>query len=239
MARRRSFRGRDAGGAAMIGRIRPRRLTLVGPRTAVALAAGGALAAPATADAAQVTVRERCYVAGRPVPVSGIGFTPGARVSLTGDVSGSVVADSLGAFEAQVPAPANPTLRPRRFSVGATEEGDGAVSAPPVRFPVVREILAGNYASAISGPPGERTTWRFAGFTAGRPIFGHFRYRGRTVRTYRFGVARGVCGTLTTRAPRVPVTARRGRWQLQMDQARRFDPATEPRRLIVFRILIG
>jgi hypothetical protein len=211
-------------------------------RRAVALAAALALApaATATAGAAQLTVSDRCYVAGRPVPVSGIGFTPGAAVSLTGDVSGSVVADALGAFQTQVAAPATTGLRPRRFSVGAAETGDRTISAAPVGFPVVREILAGNYASAIGGPPGQRATWRFAGFTAGRPIYGHFRYRGRTVRDYRFGVARGVCGTLTVRARRVPVrTARPGRWRLQMDQVRRFDAATQPRRLIVFRILRG
>jgi hypothetical protein len=181
-----------------------------------------------------------CFVSGRPVPVSGVGFTPGATVSLTGDVAGSVIVDTLGAFTTRVTAPATTQLRPRRFAVAAVDTSNPATTAPPVPFAVVRSILDGNYAEAISGPPRQRTTWRFAGFAPGRPIYGHFRHAGRRVRNYRFGVAHGVCGTLMRRAPRAPVgRLAGGRWQMQIDQARRFRARTRPRRTVVFRIVLS
>lgn len=196
--------------------------------------------AAASAEAAKLSVPGTCFVAGRPVPVSGVGFTPGGTVSLTGDVSGSVVADTLGAFTTRVTAPAMTQLRPRRFSVAAVDTSNPAATAPPVSFPVVRSILDGNYAEAISGPPRQRTTWRFAGFAPGRPVYGHFRHAGRRVRNYRFGVAHGVCGTLMRRAPRAPVgRLDGGRWEMQIDQARRFRARTRPRRTVVFRIVLG
>ena len=202
-----------------------------------ALAAAGALATPAAAGAAQLSVPPVCLVSDEPVAVTGAGFAAGAAVSLSGDVTGAATADALGGFTTTVTAPRNPGLAPRTYSVAAAEVANPASAAPPVAFAVVRERLMGNYATAIGGRPAQRTTWRFAGFAPDRPVYGHFRLRGRTIRNYRFGVARGVCGTLTVRARRVPVgRVRAGLWRLQMDQARHFRSTTRPRRTIKFQI---
>jgi hypothetical protein len=208
-------------------------------RAAAALVAGaGVLAVPAGAAAAPVlSAPKTCLVSGQKLEVAGAGFSPGVAVALSGDVTTTAIADELGSFRTTVTAPRSRGLAPRSFSIAAAEVADASIAAQPVAITVVGELLNGNYRAAISGPPRQRTTWRFAGFTAGRPIFGHFRHRGRTVRTYRFGVARGVCGTLTVKAPRVPVKRlRSGVWWLQMDQARRFRKTTQPRRAIKFSI---
>jgi hypothetical protein len=50
------------------------------------------------------------------------------------------------------------------------------------------------------------------------------------------GVAQGPCGSLVTRARRVPVSRMaRGTWTLQVDQRPRYE-RTGPRRVIRFRI---
>jgi hypothetical protein len=208
-------------------------------RTAAALAATGALAAaPATAQAApRIALATTCVVSGQPVAVTGSGFGTDSQVALSGGLAGSVTADALGGFRMTADAPVNTAFAPKRYSVAAANVADPGVAAPAVAFAVVREKLLGNYAQAITGPPHQRTTWRFAGFAAGRPIYGHFRYRRRTYRDQRFGTARGLCGTLRARAQRVPVDVlRSGVWTLQIDQARRFRTATQPRRVIRFRI---
>ena len=52
------------------------------------------------------------------------------------------------------------------------------------------------------------TTWRFAGFAAGKPIYAHFLLGGRVRGNHRFGVAQGGCGTLTGPQRRVSVASR-------------------------------
>lgn len=201
-----------------------------------AVAAALVPAAPAGASMLELDARQ-CYVSGGPIGITGTGFTAGATVALSGDLTGSAVADAAGRVALQVVAPAIGGVAPRTLSVGATDQANAANAAPPVAFRLVSRLFGGNYAQAIGGRPRQRTAWRFAGFRPGRPIYGHFRFHGRTRRSYRFGVARGSCGTLTVRARRVPVrTVRAGLWTLQMDQLRRYSPRTADRRVLTFRI---
>jgi hypothetical protein len=55
--------------------------------------------------------------------------------------------------------------------------------------------------------------------------------------SHRFGVARGVCGTLRVQASRIPGVARvtAGQWTLKLDQRRRYRPST-PGATTTFRI---
>jgi hypothetical protein len=100
-----------------------------------------------------------------------------------------------------------------------------SASAP---LTLVQELAITNL--PVAGAPSQRVTWLFAGFTPNRVIFGHFVYKGRLRKTYRYGTARGVCGTLATKAPRFPTRPRRGRWYIQFDQVKTYDHATKPRR---------
>jgi hypothetical protein len=207
-------------------------------RLLIAAASAAALAPAVGAHASMLDLGpSRCYVTGDPLSVTGSGFTAGAAVSLGGDVSGSGVADTAGRVMIATTAPSVPGVRPRTLTVNATDGANAANTAPAVTFQAVRDALLGNYAQAINGRPRQRTTWRFAGFEQNRPVYGHFRLRGKTRRTYRFGLTRGVCGTLTVRARRVPVrVVRPGLWTLQIDQLRRYSPRTQVRRVLTFRI---
>ncbi len=202
-------------------------------RLAAGLAATAALAAPAAADAASIGAQGTCFVSGQPVPIAGAGFTPGAFASLGGDAFGSGQADGAGNLAAPVSAPTVSTIAPRTITITATDSANPANTAA-TQFPVVRDLLVSN--APVSGRPRQRTTWRFAGFAPGRPIYGHFRFDGRTRRNYRFGVAVAPCGTLVVRAPRVPVRSlRSGRWILQVDQHRTYR-RSGPRRVFRFQL---
>jgi hypothetical protein len=206
----------------------------------VKLAAGAAVAAaltlPAGADAAILATQGACFFTGQPVPLTGSAFTPGGIVSIGGGVAGSAQADAAGNFAAPLQAPPVSTIAPRTITVSATDAANAANTASTT-FRVVRAPLTTN--APVSGRPGQRTTWRFAGFPPGQSIYGHYRVAGRTMANFRFGRAQGPCGTLTVRARRVPVSAARlrtGVWRLQIDNRRTYRRTTAPRRVVRFRI---
>jgi len=205
-------------------------------RTVVALAAAGALAAPAAAQAAPgISLDRTCYVAGSPIKVTGSGYTANATVTLTGGASGQAATGADGMFTTQVAAPklSGKAIAPKTFTLKA-QESQNPANVASAQFPVIRGYFLTN--APISGKPAYRTTWRFAGFAPDQPIWGHFRLKGRTVRNYRFGTATGPCGTAVTRAPRVPVRKlRAGVWTLVLDQSAHYNKRN-PHRSIRFQI---
>jgi hypothetical protein len=198
----------------------------------VALVAG-----PAAAHAASVSVDRDCYASGELVIVGGSGFAPGAPVSITGVGTAATNANADGDFDGVlVRAPRVGSAAPRRFTVRATSPSQASLTGL-ISFPVVRARFWSN--APISGRPSELVTWRFAGFVRARPIYGHLRFGGRDVATRRFGTARGACGLLTVRAPRVPLRhVRAGRWVLKLDQAPGYSP-TAPGRSYTFQVSRG
>jgi hypothetical protein len=105
-----------------------------------------------------------------------------------------------------------------------------------LRLNVVHEAFGSN--RPVAGRPRELTTWRFAGFVPGRPVYAHFLLDGRVRGDYRFGVARGDCGTLTARAARIPGvrTLAPGRWTLKLDQRMTYRAST-PGSVVRFSIV--
>jgi hypothetical protein len=91
----------------------------------------------------------------------------------------------------------------------------------------------------VEGNPNAVTTWEFANFKPGRWIYGHFRFKGTTQRTIRFGRAgEAPCGQLSVRARRVPVPRlHAGRWRLQIDQRKRYSIKTKPRFVVKFSLM--
>jgi hypothetical protein len=194
-------------------------------RTIVGLLAGtvaGLLLVPAGADAAELTARGTCFAASQQVAISGTAFTPGAPVTIAGDVTGAAQADAAGMFTSDIAAPPVAELGPRVVTVTAVDRVNPANTAT-LRLNVVREAFGSN--RPVAGRPREVTRWRFAGFVPGQPIYAHFVLGGSSRGDYRFGVARGDCGTLTARAPRIPgVRALApGRWTLKLDQRMTYD----------------
>jgi hypothetical protein len=202
---------------------------------AAAVAVMVALVAPASASAAELTVEGTCFAAGQRVPIAGTSFTPGAPVAIAGDVTGAAQADAMGMFRTEVTAPPVAELGPRSVTVTAVDRANPANTAT-MTLKVVREAFGSN--RPIAGRPRDITTWRFAGFEPGQPVYAHFLLDGRSRGDYRFGVARGDCGTLAVRAPRIPGvrTLGPGRWTLKLDQRMTYR-RDSPGSTVTFRIV--
>jgi hypothetical protein len=213
----------------------PRRVAI-----AAAVTAAGLTVPAGVADAARLTPLSQCYAEGDRVPLGGSGFTADARVRIHvqhGDTY-EPRANGAGVILTWVKAPkvGADTVRPRSFTVTATDSVDPAGVAAVSMF-VTKTLPVSN--APVSGNPTAVTTWQFAGFTPRRTIYGHFRLKGRTVRTVRFGRASDrPCGYLRVRARRVPVPRlRAGRWRLQIDERRRYNQRVTPRYVVTFSIL--
>jgi hypothetical protein len=214
--------GRRAGVASALARV------------TAALGALGAIALPATARAGDIAVRGQCFASGQTLTISGTAFTPGGQIAISGDATGTAVADPLGVFRTEIVAPAVAGVEPRTVTVTATDVANPA-NRTTLRMKVVRAAFGSNL--PIAGRPQEMTTWRFAGFAPARPIYAHFILEGRSRGDYRFGVAKGECGTLTVRAPRIPGVGvlQPGKWRLKLDQRMTYRDTT-PGHEVRFRI---
>src|SRR6478735_7855577 len=113
-------------------------------------------------------------------------------VSIGGEVTGTAQGNTAGEFTTTVTAPAITELGPRLVTVTALDQANPANTAT-MQIKVVRRAFGSNL--PVAGRPSDMTTWRFAGFAAGRPIYAHFLLGGRVRGDHRFGVARGDCGT--------------------------------------------
>jgi hypothetical protein len=215
---------------------RPRHIRHIASRRALAagLGAGALLAAPTAARAADLAATGTCFASGQRLTVAGTAFTPGAPIAIGGGATGAAQADAVGAWTTEIAAPTVTELGPKTFTLTVVD-GANAANTANMRIRVVREAFGSNL--PIAGRPTERTAWRFAGFAPGRPIYGHFVLGGRSRGDYRFGVARGDCGTLHVRAPRIPGVrdVRPGRWTLKLDQHLSYR-ATTPGSAVTFRI---
>jgi hypothetical protein len=218
---------------------RPDRLTHVLDRRALSRTLAGAIAglllAPAGASAGELSVKGTCFAARQRVVVSGTAFTAGAPVAIAGDVAGAAQADAAGVFTTEITAPPIAELGPRLVTVTAVDRVNPANTAT-LQLKVVREAYGSN--RPIAGRPHEITTWHFAGFAPGKPIYAHFLLGDRSRGDYRFGVAQGDCGTLTAQAPRIPGVRALvpGRWALRLDQRMTYHEAT-PGSEVRFRIV--
>ncbi|WP_354698178.1 hypothetical protein DSM112329_03843 [Paraconexibacter sp. AEG42_29] len=184
----------------------------------------------AGAHAATVTVSQPCQLVSFGLTATLAGFTPNTTVTLSGDgVSGSTLVDAAGSGRILFNAPSLGASGPlsRQLTVTARD------STPNPQQGFARFRVATFAFSSGGGvqSPKARRSWRFSGLQPGRPVFGHFRFGGRTRANHRFGVAKGPCGELTATAPGIPVKGRvdTGRWTIQIDQRPVYDRATKPR----------
>jgi hypothetical protein len=202
---------------------------------APALACAATAAAPALASAATLVPAARCAASGNTVAVTGSGFSPNSVVEVSGNTgSGSFETDAVGAFQAQIPAPSVSDFATHTLTLTAVDSVNPAGPAA-ASFGVGRDFFATNF--PIDGRPQSTTRWQFAGFITGKPIYGHFRYRGKTVRNYRYGLASGPCGTLSVMARRLPAKSHPGNWTVQFDQVKSYNRFTKPRRTASFTIV--
>lgn len=195
---------------------------LVPATVAVAL-----LAAAPAAHAAQLTTDRSCYLPNMGMAIQGTGFTPGGELNLSGP--GTTVltgnADASGAFSATLNTPPAAVVgatgtTPGDLKLSATESATGGFATTTVK--VVQFAFGTD--QGVKSPKAQRT-WRFSGFLIkpGKPIYGHFRFGGKTMSNFRFGVPKAPCGTLTKHAPGIPGRiVRAGSWTIQIDQNKTF-----------------
>ncbi|MCW3010439.1 MAG: hypothetical protein JWO90_843 [Solirubrobacterales bacterium] len=189
-----------------------------------------ALAAPAgSAAAASIALDRACYVSGLPGVVTLAGFRPGAVVVVASPDLGAtrVVADGAGGARVPITPPSGnglPGPGSARFEVSAAEEGGAEVRTVARVAPLAFQTATG------ARSPKVQRAWAFSGWMPGRPVYAHFRYRGRTRGTHRFGVAGGVCGELRARAAAIVVRGAvpAGTWTIQVDQRRTYARTTRP-----------
>ena len=202
-------------------------------RSAAVLAAAAiALAAPAAAQAATITVSGTCFVSSRQIAITGAGFTAGAQVTISGGVFGSALADAAGNISTTVSAPAVTTIAPRQVAITASD-GDELGRRDGRGHP-----RRARHERAAQRPPAAEDDVALLGFPSGTAIYGHYRWHGRTIKNYRFGKPTGPCGTLTVRARRIPVASsslHAGTWTLQLDQRQHYR-RSGARRVITFRL---
>jgi hypothetical protein len=197
----------------------------------VVLASTGLLVLPAAARAGVVTTDLPCYVERQPGSATLTGFTPGADVELLGDqIYAAGRTDAAGALTLRFIAPLRATDQPGSDRVVLTaKELTGPAPQPPVTAAFRVTTLSFATSGGTRSPKAMRT-WTFSGFRPGRPIYGHFRFAGRTRANHRFGVATAPCGELRRRAPAFPVRGRvdPGTWRVQVDQRRTYARSTSP-----------
>ena len=203
-----------------------RRALIALPLTAVALAAA---ATPAGAAGVETLPCVQYSAGEASMPITGTGFSPNGLVTLSTTTPSNpnpapLTASPLnaaGAFSkaAMPPLLEDPNVNQQSFNLIATDTTDPAapVQAAPVGFQVVR------WGMTISPQPKRPTqvvTYTARGFTPGKPVYVHFRFRGQTRRTVRLGVASGPCGIVSRRMRAMPTTPWVGRWSTYTNQSR-------------------
>lgn len=195
------------------------------PILAVALAAA---AAPAGAAVVTTLPCVQYSPGEQSMPIMGTGFSPTGLVTLATTTPSnpnpvplsSSPTDAGGAFARAVLPPllASPKVHQQSFTLVATDLTNAAapVQSPPFSFQVVR---FGMTMTPAPKRPAQIVNYTARGFTAGKPVYVHFRFRGQTRRTVRLGVASGPCGIVSKRMRAMPTTAHVGQWATYTNQS--------------------
>lgn len=212
----------------------PRRaLTVLPAATLGLLGAAAAPAAAATIRTLPCNVDTR--VAGaKTLPLFGTGFTPGGYVTIqtnstvapTPTFLASGQADAAGNFATTAsPAVFNKfDTQEQTFNLIATDQSNPAIVAT-AQF---QQVRLGYDTNPGTGRPSRRAIHTVRGFRVGKPVWLHFRFRGKTRRNISLGAARAPCGKAERKMRLLPTRARRGRWTVYVDQVRKFSAATQP-----------
>jgi hypothetical protein len=179
---------------------------------------------------------QRCYVAERPVAVSGGGFDPGAplRITREGVVVATTAAAADGTFAATIPS----GKLPHGVAERATEltVSDDTTSAEQ-RFRVTR--FGATFAPRVAAPS---SFVRFSafGFGPGESIYVHYLRPddGSAAKTVLLGPTRGDCGSIRRTSARrlFPFRPATGTWQLQFDTSRAVNREAVPRVVVPVRV---
>ena len=198
------------------------------PRAAVALASV-ALAAPASASAATLTVDpvRACYLEQDKVFLLAQGYTPNGIVDFTreGNLVASVDTDPSGTFQGELKLPGL-IMGQRPLTYVATDRSNPALTAQVTLLTTAVDVRV----SPRNGPPSRLLRIKARGFRGGSTLWAHVRRVRRggggpvRTRTVRVGRVRGPCWTANVRRRLFRRGTAPGRYRVQFDTFRRYKP---------------
>ena len=178
------------------------------------------------------------------MPIAGNGFTPGSVVTVSTSTPTSPApatltsapVDPTGTFAKVTTPPAfrTPTTNLQSFTlIGSDLTNPAAPLLASFPFQVVR---FGTTTSPAPKRPTQKVTYTARGFAPGKAVYIHFRFRGRTRRTVRLGVAKAPCGIVSLKMRALPTRPISGTWSAYTSQAKRFSIQTRPQWKATFTI---
>jgi hypothetical protein len=211
------------------------------PRTpAVAGALLIAVLVPASVEAATIEPLKPCYVTAgtaedhqaEGIAITAAGFTANSTVKLTIDAQSVPGGDALQTNEngsltlspEQVAAPFIESGS-REFTVMLTENGNPANSATATAL----TTALGVDVRPRRARPSQRIRFTGNGFTAPKPVYAHYVFKGKVRKSVRLARKTTKCGGWLTHRPQIPVRdPKPGNWTVQFDQSKRYRDATKP-----------
>lgn len=195
-----------------------------------------ALAAPANAATIKTDDCVRYVPGQQTMTIIGTGFTPNGFISmstLTKSVPAPAVFSSsavlpTGAFLKLATPPPFSSIRRTRETFLLVASDSSNPLAPLLASTSFQVVRFGTTTSPSPRRPTSKVTYSARGFTAGKRVYIHFRFAGKTRRTVSLGVAKGPCGITSRRMRALPTKARYGRWTAYTDQKKRFSVKTRP-----------
>jgi hypothetical protein len=206
-----------------------------------------ALAAPALAAAAPTVKADlACYPAGRPIPLSGTGYTAGGDVSVFVSLSGKhgskllflrdpLKATAAGAISTQLPGLDLASDNDLRETVTVTANDQalmGQVPALPAEETFGMTQFQLSAVDVIVSPwmlghvnPRALTTMKVVGWAPFHKVYAHYLLNGKRVKTVLIGSVSGPCGELTKKVrqfPFRPVPA--GSYRIRFSPKQVYDP---------------
>lgn len=183
-----------------------------------------ALALPAAAPAATLSVDKSCYGPGEAVKFSGGGYTASGPVALSvgGRQLGVGNANAVGEFAATIPAP-QIDGKQRTDTFTATDQTNLALTAiAPVKLTSLNVKV-----TPKNGNPGRTKRIVARGFTNGRTLYAHIRRSGGK-RNVEIGRLKGACHTLKVKRKLFASNAATGVYNVQFDTKKKYSAKARP-----------
>jgi hypothetical protein len=210
-----------------------RRFLAVSSAAAIAAAGDAAAASAAPTIATKIPCVANLGIGGAlTLPVIGSGWSPNGVVALSTSTTSrpapkelaSVRADANGNISSRVDPPAfrSASTVDQTFTLNAVDTANPANLATST----FRQVRFGFDTQPSTGRPSRRVTYTARGFLPGKAVYAHFRFRGKTRRDVRVGVARQPCGIVSKKMRLLPTKTRFGTWTVYMDQAPRYSKTT-------------
>lgn len=177
---------------------------------------------------------------GEPVMLRAAGFTANSRVTLSAALEGAAAPFQQAADlqvnefgELVVPEFPAPFVGrgTQAFTVNLTEQGNPVNTVTGT----AQTSALGVTVKPQQARPSQKIRFKGLGFTADKPVYAHYTYRGKERKRVRLVNRPGTCGAWSVRRPQFPMSSPdQGRWVIQFDQSKRYVNGTTGRLASVF-----